>query len=227
MRIMKLGEVSGGGRRGYILILMVLIVCIIGALIWLNPMALIPSSGSGMPWNEERRLVYPGGKVKQPKEGQPKIIDNLRFAGAMAENGEVKGRVDMFILTDGRIKGVWGGTYNPEPDITWEVVGSRFRGNIDPTKIYCDERGEDPMKLYFIAKGESLILVTNSKTDKIKTSTGLIYVTGWLNNEYNAAGKVTITSDKKTYWEYYWQSPAEKIQEAPDFGKPLPLQGFH
>jgi hypothetical protein len=163
-----------------------------------------------------------GGEVKQPKDGQPKISDNLVFAGAMVENGEVKGEVGVFILTDGRIKGVWTSKYNPEPDITWEVMGSRFNGNIDPTKIYSDKDGEDPRKLYFIAKGKALIMVTDSKTDKIKTATAAIYVTGWLDNEYNAVGKVTITSDKKTYWEYYWQSIGKKTEMVPDFGRPLP-----
>jgi hypothetical protein len=189
---------------------------------WFDPMSLMPGSGSGMPWDEEHRLVPSSEKVRQPNEGQPKILDNLGFEGALEENGEVKGGVDMFILTDGRIKGVWAGKYNPEPDITWEVVGSRFKGNIDSTKIYSDKDGEDPNKLYFIAKGDSLILVTNSKTDKIKTANGLLYVTGWLDNEYNAVGKVTITSDKKTYWEYSWQSEGEKVPVVPDFGPSLP-----
>jgi hypothetical protein len=227
MQIMKLKGVRGTERRGYILILMVLIVCIIGAFIWLDPMVLMPGSGSGMPWNEERRIVRSGATVKQPKEGQPKILDNLGFDGRIMEDKEVKGGVGLFILTDGRIKGIWEGKYNPESNITWEVVGSRFKGNIDPTKIYSDKDGEDPNKLYFIAKGESLIMVTDSKTDKIKTATGLIYVTGWLDNEYNAVGKITITSDKKTYWEYYWQSNGEKVEKVPDFGPPLPLPGFH
>jgi len=222
---------SRAGRGGYVLILMVLIVFLIGALIWLDPMALIRGSGSGMPWNEERRLVHPGGKVKQPKEGQPKILDNLAFSGKMMENNEVKGGVGLFILTDGRIKGIWTGKYNPEPNITWEVVGSRFKGNIDPTKVYSDKDGKDPKKLYFIAKGESLIMVSDSKTDKIKTATGLIYVTGWLDNEYNAVGKVTITSNKKDYWEYYWQSKGMKTMMVPDFGPSLPglpgFPGFH
>ncbi|MDD5064742.1 MAG: hypothetical protein PHQ35_08310 [Phycisphaerae bacterium] len=222
MRAKKAKQALHSEHGGYILILMVLIVCIIGVFIWLDPMALMPGSGSGMPWNEERRLVPSSEKVKQPNEGQPEILDNLGFEGAIVENGDVKGGVDMFILTDGRIKGVWEGKYNPEPDITWEVMGSRFKGNIDPTKIYSDKDGEDPKKLYFIAKGESLILVTNSKTDKIKTATGAIYVTGWLDNEYNAAGKITITSDKKTYWEYFWQSKGEKVPVVPDFGPALP-----
>jgi hypothetical protein len=221
MQIMKLKGV-GTERRGYILILMVLIVFIIGALIWLDPMALIRGSGSGMPWNEEGRLVRPGQEVKQPKEGQPKILDNLVFEGAMVENNEVRGGVGLFILTDGRIKGVWTGKYNPEPDITWEVVGARFNGNIDPTKIYSDKDGEDPRRLYFIAKGKALIMVTDSKTDKIKTVAAAIYVTGWLDNEYKAVGKVTITSDKKTCWEYYWQSIGKKAEMVPDFGRPLP-----
>jgi hypothetical protein len=212
---MKLKEVWGGERGGYILILMVLIVFLIGAIIWLDPMSLVHGAGSDMPWNEERRLVRPDGEVKKPKEGQPKILENLAFDGRITEGREVKGGVEMYLSTDGRIKGVWGGKYNPEPNLIWEVVGSRFKGNIDPTKVYSDKDGEDSRKLYFIAKGESLIMVTDLKTDKIKTATGLVYVTGWLDNEYNAAGKVTITSDKETYWEYYWQSRGEKVAGVP------------
>ncbi len=231
MKAVRLRQMSRANRSGVILILMVLIVCIIGAFIWFDPMGLIRGSGSGMPWNEERRLVHPGGKVKQPKEGQPKILDNLGFSGKLMENNEVKGDVGLFILTDGRIKGIWTGKYNPEPNITWEVVGSRFKGNIDPTKIYSDKDGKDSRKLYFIAKGKALIMVTNSKTDKIKTATGAIYVTGWLDNEYNAVGKVTITSDKKNYWEYYWQDIGKKTKMVPEFGPSLPglpgFPGFH
>ena len=222
MRTVKLRRMSGSECRGAILILMLLLIVVFGALIWLDPMALIHGSGSGMPWNEERRLVRPGEEIKQPKDGQPKILDNLVFEGQIVEDNEVKGMVELFILTDGRIKGRWGGTYKPEPDIIWEVTGSRFKGNIDPTRIYSDNGGEDPGKLYFIAKGGFLILETNSKTDRIRTATGSIYVTGWLDKEYNAVGKVTITSDKKTYWEYCWQSKGEEAGMIPDFGSPLP-----
>ena len=222
MQATKLGRMSHYERRGAILIIMVLLIVVFGALIWLDPMALIHGSGSGMPWNEEFRIVRPGGEVKQPKEGQPKILDNLCFEGRIVEDNEVKGGVGLYFLTDGRIKGIWAGTYKPEPEITWEVVGSRFKGNIDPSKIYSDEDGEDPRKLYFIAKGRFLILETNSKTDKIKTAKGAIYVTGWLDNEYYVVGKVTITSDKKTYWEYGWQGKGKKTLMVPDFAPSLP-----
>jgi len=222
MQVTKLRRISVANRSGAVLIIMVLLIVVFGALIWLDPMALIHRSGSGMPWNEEFRIVRPDEEVKQPSEGQPKILDNLVFEGQIVEDNEVKGGVSLFILTDGRIKGVWEGTYKPEPDITWEVTGSRFKGNIDPTKIYRDEDGEDLSKLYFIAKGGFLILETNLKTDRIKTATGAIYVTGWLDNEYYAAGKVTITSDKKTYWEYYWQGKGTNTLMVPDFGPSLP-----
>jgi len=197
MRAKKAKQALHSDRGGYILILIVLIVCIIGVFIWFDPMGLIHRSGSGMPWNEERRLVYPGGKVKQPKEGQPKILENLYFECELMENNDIKGKVMLLILTDGRINGAWTCKYNPESNTTGEVAGAGFKGNIDPTKIYKDKDGEDPNKLYFIAKGNSPIFVINSKIDKIKIATGTTYVTGWLDNEYNAVGKVTVTSDKK------------------------------
>jgi hypothetical protein len=222
MPVKRLRVLGGTERRGAVLLIMLLLIVVFGALIWLDPMSLIHGSGTGMPWNEERRLVPPGEKVKQPNEGQPKILDNLVFEGPIVEADEVKGGVGLFILTDGRIKGVWGGTYKPEPDIIWEVQGAKFKGNIDPTKIYSDESGKDPSKLYFIAKGGFLILETNSKTDMIKTASGSIYVTGWLDNDYKAVGKVTITSNKKTYWEYYWQSKGKKTAMVPEFGPSLP-----
>jgi hypothetical protein len=201
---------------------MLLLIVVFGALIWFDPMALIKSSDSGMPWNEEFRLVRAGEEVRQPNEGQPKILDNLRFPAKIVKDGEARGGISLYILTDGRIKGTWGGTYKPEPDIMWEVTGSRFKGNIDPSKIYSDEDGEDPTKLYFIGKGQFLILETNSKSGKVKAAKGAIYVTGWLDNEYYAVGKVTITSDKKSYWEYYWQGEGKKALGVPDFGRSLP-----
>jgi len=221
MRATELKRMSRVNRSGAALILMLLVVVVIGVLIWLRPMTLMRSSTKGMPWDEERRLVRHDEDVEPPKEEQPEILENLVFRG-LIETELDEGGITLYFLTDGRIKGVWGGTYKPEPEITWEVTGSRFKGNIDPTKIYRDEDGEDPSKLYFIAKGGFLILETNSKTDRIKTATGSIYVTGWLDNEYKAVGKVTITSDKETYWEYLWQAKAEKALMVPDFGRPLP-----
>jgi hypothetical protein len=222
MRAMRLRGLSHSERSGAILIIMVLLIVVLCTLIWLDPMALMSNSGSGMPWNEEHRLVRPDEEVQRPKEGQPKILDNLFFAGQIVEDNDVKGGVSLYILTDGRIKGVWEGVYKPKPEITWEVTGSRFRGNIDPSKIYSDKDGEDPRRLYFIGKGRFLILETNSKTDRIRNASGRIYVTGWLDNEYSAVGKVTITSDKKTYTEYFWQGRGEKALMVPDFGPSLP-----
>jgi hypothetical protein len=222
MKAAKLRKPSRSERSGAAILIMVLLVIVLCALIWLNPMALMSGSGSGMPWNEESRLVRADEKVQQPNQQQPKILDNLCFEAQIAEDGDVRGGVSVYILTDGRIKGVWGGAYRPNPELTWEVVGAHFEGNIDPSKIYSSEGVEDPTKLYFIGKGRFIILETNSKNNRVKKASGNIYVTGWLDNEYNAVGKVTITSDKKNYTEYGWQGKGAKARRIPDF-KPSPL----
>lgn len=223
MWTMKSRGRSHSERSGAALIIMVLIVVLIGALIWLDPMALMKSESTGMPWDEDHRLVRPDEQVEQPNVEQPEILEDLGFEGVIKEDLSPNiGGVNFYILTDGRVKGTWSGKYEPELNITWEVQGSRFKGNIDPSKIYSDENGEDLSKLYFIAKGHFLILETNSVTDKIKTATGAIYLTGWLDNDYVAVGKVTITSDKKTFWEYYWQAKGKKASYVPDFGSRLP-----
>ncbi|MBN1391971.1 MAG: hypothetical protein JW947_04115 [Sedimentisphaerales bacterium] len=222
MRTIQMMGASGGNRRGNAIVVIIILI-VIGVFLWLDPMALFHRSGSGMPWDEERRIARQGVEIKQPKEEQPKISDNMVFLCPIEEDKDVVGEVLLFILPDGHIRGEWSGKYKPEPDLLWEIVGSRFKGNIDPTKLYSDAGGEDPKKLYFIAKGGFLILETNSKTDKIRTASGDIYVTGWLDNEYNAVGRLTVTSDKKTYWEYDWQGKGKKTEMVPDFKVSLPV----
>jgi hypothetical protein len=39
---------------------------------------------------------------------------------------------------------------------------------------------------------------------------GYIYVTGWLDPEYNATGKIIITSDKESYETFSWQAEGEE-----------------
>ena len=101
MQIMKLRRMLCANRKGAVLILMVLLIVVFCTLIWLDPMSLIHGSGSAMPWNEEHRIVRLDEKVKQPKEEQPRILDNLIFEGRIVENNDVKGGVTLFILTDG------------------------------------------------------------------------------------------------------------------------------
>jgi len=209
-------------RSGIALIIMVLLIVVFGVIIWLDPMSLMKGSDSGMPWSEEDRIVRPDEEVKQPKQEQPEILHNLRFSAKAFQSNELRGGIEMYILTDGRVRGGWGGAYKPKPEITWEVAGASFKGNIDPSKIYSTEDGEDRSKLYFIAKGKFLILETNSATGIVRNLKGRIYVTGWLDDEYIAKGKVVLTSNKKSYEEYSWAGVGKKCGFIPDFkGSPF------
>ncbi len=209
-------------RSGIALIIMVLLIVVFGVIIWLDPMSLMKGSDSGMPWNEEDRIVRSDEEVKQPKEEQPEIFHNLRFRTDAFQNDKLRGRIVVYMLTDGRVRGGWWGTYKTKPEITWEVVQASFKGNIDPSKIYKTEDGEDRSKLYFIAKGKFLILETNWDTSVVRNLKGRIYVTGWLDDEYIAKGKVVLTSDKKSYKEYSWTVAGEKEGFVPDFdGSPF------
>jgi hypothetical protein len=220
MRAAKLKWLSHTNRSGIVLIIMVLLIVVFCTLVWLDPMALMRGSGSDMPWNEESRLVRPDEEVQQPNQQQPKILDNLLITAEAVQNDKAGGKINLYILTDGRVKGGWGGEYKPRPGITLEVVEAQFKGNIDPSKIYSSENGKDPTKLYLIAKGRFLILETNSNTGIVRTVKGAIYVTGWLDHEYNAVGKIIITSDKKSYEAYSWQGKGKKSMMIPDFDSP-------
>jgi hypothetical protein len=165
---------------------MVLLIVVLCTLIWLDPMALMGGKGKGMLWNEESKIVLKDKEVPRPGQQQPVISDNLQFNAKIGEGTDDSGGITLYILTDGRIKGVWGGTYKPKPEIMWEVVSAKFEGNIVPSKICSDEAGKDPTKLYFIGTGKILIMETNSKTNEVRTGNVRLYVTGWLDSKYKA-----------------------------------------
>lgn len=220
MRDAVLRQILHTKRNGVALLIMVLLIVVFCTIIWLDPMALIKGSDGDMPWNEEYRLVRPGEEIRPPKEEQPEIFDNLLFTAETMQNDEKVGTVRIYVLTDGRIRGGWVGAYRPKPEIMWEVVMADFKGNIDPSKIYSDENGKDKSKLYFIARGNFLILETNSDSGIVRNLKGKIYVTGWLDQEYMASGNVVITSDKKSYESYSWRGMGEKPLFLPDFDAP-------
>ncbi|MFC1737534.1 hypothetical protein ACFL1G_00600 [Planctomycetota bacterium] len=186
-------------RTGYVLLLMLLLIVVIGGLLWLDPSALFSSSDPNLPWNQEFRLVDDDEQVKAPSEQQPAVSDFLSLEAKVKKDGERRGNIIMMIHPDGRIEGQWAAEYDPLPKVNFLVMSAGFKGNIDASKVFSDENGEDPSKLYFITRGRFLILETNDNTGKVRSVIGRIYVTGWVETEYNVTGELTITSDKKDY----------------------------
>jgi hypothetical protein len=199
--------------KGYALLIMLLLVVVIGALAWLDPFKLVRSNkDKSLPWNQERSIVPEGKTVPELTEQQPKFTTYMGVTAECKENKEDRGQVDIRITPEGRVVGSWFADYSPEPELRYEVVRGSFKGNIDPKRLYTDKNGKEPSKLYIISKGNFLILET--KKGLMRTVKGKVYATGWVDNEYNITGKVTITSDKKTYYEYEF---AGKLTETPPF----------
>ena len=194
------------GRGGFVVLLLLLVIVVIGALIWLDPAALFSRPDPDLPWNEEFRIVKQGEQVQKPTEEQPSITGFIRYAADAKKEGEARGKISLMIQPDGRVKGGWTAEYNPNPKINLLVMSGGFDGNIDPSKVYTDEDGEDRSKLYFITKGGLIILETRKESGTVRSVKARIYVTGWIGPEYNATGEITITSDKRTYQTFYWEA---------------------
>lgn len=219
MESVHLGHWKQGNRSGAVLLFMVLIVVLAGILLVFDPFAFFGSRGGDLPWNQLERIVMSGEPVPAPSAEQPSITRMLGFsADAMLEDEE-RGKMGMVIRPDGRIEGNWAAKYEPEPGINYHVVKSRFRGNIDPSRIYKDEFGKDPSLLYFITQGKLMIMETNSGTQMMRMVKGHIYVTGWLDTEYNATGEITITSNKRSFKTFSWQAKGKEGLTIFDFFK--------
>jgi hypothetical protein len=111
----------------------------------------------------------------------------------------------MGITPDGDVFGVWSGTYYDSKKDNFDVQGGKFEGKVYPGKIYRDEKGQDPTKLYFLAKGQFLIHHMTADTNKYHVMAGDLYVSGWLNPDFSLASDITITSDEKYSQVFHWQ----------------------
>jgi len=217
MKAALLQALSKKNRHGYGLLLMLLIVIAIGMLIYYYTLG--PpidkkttreqqQSPDKYPWVQEFRLRKKGQQAQQqPSADQPNITKTIRIAGLVKDENKDRGRIEMLIRPDGTVEGVWGADYgvkSPRRDYT--VMKADFKGNTDPSKIYADENGEDPTKLFIITKGQFLILETDFETGEAHKRAGYIYVVGWLGPDFKAFGRLHLTEDKSTQTIFQWSA---------------------
>jgi hypothetical protein len=202
-------------RPGFASLLMLLIIFVVGALIWLKPSAFFNSEDSNLPWTQEHRILRKGQEPKHAVSSQqPDMTKPLYLWGKAKQLQQDRGEITLYIQPDGTIKGSWGGGYISSPKVTHDVVGSFFKGNIDPSAIYMTGQKEDLTKLYFITKGMFSILETNDKTGQCRHVKGEIFVTGWINSGHNVRGQIVLTSDRKNYKTFTWQCKAERMENS-------------
>lgn len=161
-----------------------------------------PDTAEGLaPWQEWRlRQENVLAEPQQSSEAQPKITKSLKYDTNAWLDDASRGEIGLTIVPDGTVVGGWHGTYHTEKKEQCDIQGGGFAGMVYPAKIYRDENGENPSKLYFLAKGG--FAFHKFKAGKFRIVEGGLYVNGWLASDYSVKGKITITSDEK-YFETF------------------------
>jgi len=174
------------------------------------------SDPNAYPWEEEHLFIddvldgYDMGGRRPPFSDQPPLKEALRYITDVYAGNEPRGEIELYVWTDGDVSGSWSAAYVEKTDRNryYETVeeyreGNKtnsFKGNTAPLKIYKDDRGEDKSRLYFITKGEFLLYERRED----RTITGTIYVTGWVDKNYNAEGELVLLSLGKESEFFIW-----------------------
>ena len=203
---MSLQNGNSVNRSGVVMLLMLLVCIIIGMFIWAGPRYWVTRGDSDpeLPWNLRSSLVGRDETPQKPSSAQLDMGEIMTLKAELKEDSASHGDISIIFARDGRISGGWGGEYKPEAGIIYEVLSAPFKGNIDPSRRYSDENGVDPSKLFFIAEGGVLMTKTVRAENKIRRIDAEIFVTGWIDADYNVIGEVIITSDRKSWKTFTW-----------------------
>jgi hypothetical protein len=159
------------------------------------------------PWLEEERILAAGEIIDLPDPPKPELNENITITASVLLNGQERGQLDLDFDTQGRVNGFWECSFLQ--DDKRRNFEAESQGNIDVTKTYIDKEKEDTSLLYFITKGTFTETVDNIKTGQTTSNGGIIYMTGYLNPEYDAFGQITITTDKSWSVNYEFDSKLE------------------
>jgi len=208
-------------RTGSVLVVGLLILLIVGMLYWYKRMhGPVYQIGKGksdiaVPWRQWHDIhvrTQKGHPPGDPTADQPQISKPMQVAAEADEEGQRRGQLVLSFLPDGAIQGQWSGQFKISKEVDYQVMGGGFNGLFDPEQLYCDEQGEDPSKVFFITKGNFIILETNDGNGKVRKLSGNIYVRGWLGLDSLIDGEIILTTDEKNFNLYTWEGKAEQGQ---------------
>lgn len=196
-------------QRGFLLLQM-LIAIAIGMIIYY--FSFVHISGSTLkeqknhpenhPWLLEDRIG--SGNQHELNELQPYRDQMLELkAKVVDEQNARRGKINMMIDPDGLVFASWSGEYRNEEKDQFLVMMGDTEGNTDPSFIYQDENGEDRSLLYFITKGDFVLLKTDKK-NRVSRPGGDLYLSGWLRPDMTAFGTLHMTRDKVEQTIYSW-----------------------
>lgn len=190
------------------LIVVVVLVILVASVRWYHKGAVKdPDLYDDMtPWKEWRLREASAKPPAGPSAQQPAVTQTLAFDTNAYRGGEPRGAIDLVILPDGSVDGAWSGQYYKKPKVNSDIMSGGFEGRVYPRKVYRDDNGEDPSRLYLMAKGQFLVAESDFDKNTLHHRGGAIYVRGWLNRNYSVSGTITITSDEKYSEEFDWKA---------------------
>ena len=156
------------------------------------------------PWLEEHRIVSSEVIIDLPETPKPELNEDMSITARVTLDGQDRGQLDLDFDTYGRVSGLWESSFAQENRHT--TFKAQSEGNIDISKTYIQNERQNPSLLYFITKGAYTETVENTKNMQVTTSTGIIYVTGYLTGKYEVFGHITITADKRWSVSYEFNS---------------------
>ena len=171
---------GGSERRGYVLLLVLLMVVILGlAFFYMRMHGPVYQIGEGEsdiepPWRQwhEMQVRLRRESFGPPTVEQPQLSKALEIRAWPEENGEGRGKIKVIMYPNGEVEGNWKGEFYVSKEVDFQVMTCKFEGNIDPEQIYSDEQGEDASRLFFIAKGHFSILETDSESGRVRNLMG-------------------------------------------------------
>ena len=157
------------------------------------------------PWLQEDRLVGPEQLIKMPKPPKPTIDEDFTITAPVTSEGADRGEAALEFNTAGEVGGSWHCEYsNNDRDYRFDAD---FTGNIDVTQTFSDDSASDESLLYFITKGSYTHQIYSSQAGRTTEEKGIIYVTGWLEDDYTASGKIVITDKEHSFSvTFNWQT---------------------
>ena len=166
------------------------------------------------PWRQWQRMQVRlhKGPLGHPTAEQPQLSKPLKVEAKPEQDGKDRGEIKVVILPDGTVQGSWGGEFFINKDVDFQVMNCGFEGSIDPMQVYSNEVGEDPSKLFFIAKGHFMILETNNDNGRVRNLMGDAYARGWLGIDHSVSGEIIITSDERKFYCYTWRARAKETE---------------
>lgn len=190
-------------RRGNMLIVVVIIALFaVVAVMFINKITQDPTGPvEECPWVEIDRIVGFGSPVNMPQPSQINLEEERTIMHTiLSEDGENRGRLEILISPDGLVEATWTAKY--KEGVYEKEISGGFSGNVDSDKIYEDENGTDPSKLFFITKG--MFILQAFKHGNARAGGGEAYVVGWISPDGSANGTLVLVPDKKNTKIYKW-----------------------